>query len=555
MHTEEPDVQTPEKKTAPRPQRRTRRPHWEQPVELPPVKKEIIINVGDTETRIAVLEDGKLVELSYERPDAVKMAGNVYKGVVESVLPGMQAAFVHIGEERTAFLHASDISKMGDDEYESELEDESEPKRDLIRKEKHTAIEEVVKKNQIILVQVIKEPLGAKGGRITTNVSLPGRFVVLVPDDSHVRVSKRISNWAERRRLKTLLEPLRPKGCGLIARTEAEGGTEKDFKNDIKQLVKTWKQVVKDFEKKAAPVCLYRETDITGAMMRDIFSEDVERLIVDDKKLYKEMVAYCKHIAPELKDRIELYEGEVPTFDLYAIESEIEKMMERKVWFKRGSYLVIDQTEAMVTIDVNTGRFVGKSNQEETILRANLQAAQEVARQVRLRDLGGLIIVDFIDMMHHSNRKRVYEEFSLAFARDHAKNSIATISEFGLIEMTRQRIRPQFMLAQTDPCPTCEGTGRVLSPETIAAKLERWFERARAATSIKRFKLVVHPKEAEYLLADKEAWLKRIKKSSKSDITVETDELLGPDKYRIVSVDDGVDLTDAFHPRTSRPTP
>ncbi len=532
--------------------RRPRRPHWEPPVQLPPVKKEIIINVGDTETRIAVLEDGKLVELSYERPDDIKLAGNIYKGVVESVLPGMQAAFVHIGEERTAFLHSSDIGKMGDDEYESDLDDEAETKRELIKKERHTAIEDVVKKNQVILVQVIKEPLGAKGARITTNVSLPGRFVVLVPDDSHVRVSKRIANWAERKRLKTILEPLRPQGCGLIARTEAEGGNEKEFKNDIKQLLKTWKGIVKDFEKKTAPACIYRETDITGAMMRDIFSEDVERLIVDDKKLYKEMVSYCKQVAPELKDRIELYEGEVPTFDLYGIESEIEKMMERKVWFKRGSYLVIDQTEAMVTIDVNTGRFVGKTNQEDTILRANLQAAQEVARQVRLRDIGGLIIVDFIDMMHHSNRKRVYEEFKLAFARDRAKNSIAPISEFGLIEMTRQRIRPQFMLALTDPCPTCQGTGRVLSPDTVAAKLERWFDRARAATNIKRFRLVVHPTQAEYLLADKEAWLKRIKKSSKSDITVETDGLLGPDKYRIVSVDDGIDLTDAFHPRTTR---
>ena len=537
-----------------RPRRRERRPHWDPPPVLPPIRKDIIINVGDTETRIAILEEQKLVELSFERPEDVKLAGNIYKGVVESVLPGMQAAFVHIGEERTAFLHASDIGRMGDEEYDSELDDDIEPKRDLIKKEKHAPIEEVVKKGQIILVQVIKEPLGAKGARITTNVSLPGRFVVLVPDDGHVRVSKRIQNWAERRRLKTILEPMRPKGCGLIARTEAEGCTEKDFKNDIKQLIKTWKQIVKDHEKKTAPIILYRELDITGSMMRDIFSEDVERVVVDDKKLYKEMISYAKDVAPELKDRIELYEGDVPTFDLYGIESEIEKMMERKVWFKRGSYIVIDQTEAMVTIDVNTGRFVGKTNQEDTILRANLQAAQEVARQIRLRDIGGLIIVDFIDMMHHSNRKRVYEEYKLAFARDRAKNSIAAISEFGLIEMTRQRIRPSVMLSLTDPCPTCDGTGRVLSTDTIAAKLERWFERARAATNIKRFRLAVHPRLAEHLLADKEAWLKRLKKSSKADVTIESDQLLGPDKYRIFSVDDGVDLTDAFHPRTTRTT-
>ncbi|MBI3871609.1 MAG: Rne/Rng family ribonuclease, partial [candidate division Zixibacteria bacterium] len=409
-----------------------------------------------------------------------------------------------------------------------------------------------VKKDQVLLVQVVKEPLGSKGARVTTNVSLPGRFVVLVPDDSHVRASKRIQNWAERRRLKALLEPLRPEGCGLIARTEAEGGEEKDFKNDIKELLKAWKQVRKDSEKRSAPACLYRELDITGSMMRDIFSEQVVRLVVDDKGLYKEMVSYCKKVAPELADRIERYEGEVPIFDLYNIESEIEKMMERKVWFKRGSFLVIDQTEAMVTIDVNTGRYVGKINQEDTILRANLQAAQEVARQVRLRDIGGLIIVDFIDMMHFSNRRRVYEEFKAAFARDKAKNSIAPISEYGLIEMTRQRIRPSITTALTAPCPTCEGTGRVLSPETLSAKLERWFERAQVATDVRKFLLVVHPRQAEHLQEDKEARLKRIRKLCKRDIVLETDQLLAPDRYRIFSADDGVELTDAFNPRSTK---
>ncbi|MEW5875232.1 MAG: Rne/Rng family ribonuclease [Candidatus Zixiibacteriota bacterium] len=548
------DTETPEsgkKQRGPRGQR-GQRPHrrrWEAPPEpLPPAKKEIIINVGEEETRIAILENDKLVELWYERPEEIKMAGNIYKGIVSSVLPGMQAAFVEIGEARTAFLHVSDIGRIEDDEDEED-EEEGEPKRELVRREYRANIQDVVKKDQIMMVQVIKEPLGTKGGRLTTQVSIPGRMVVLVPDDDHIRVSKRVTNWAEKRRLRDILTPLRPEGCGLIARTEAEGADEKDFKKDIKDLVKKWKQIQKDYEKKQAPVCLYQELDITGAMLRDIFTEDVERLVIDDKSLYKEAVSFAKRVAPELKDRVELCKSDVPIFDLYGIEAEIEKMLERKVWFKRGSFLVIDQTEAMVTIDVNTGRYVGKTSQEDTILRANLQAATEVARQVRLRDIGGLIVIDFIDMMHHSNRRKVYEEFKRAFARDRAKNSIAPISEYGLIEMTRQRVRPSILLKLSDPCPTCAGTGRVLSPETVAAKIERWFNRAKVASDVRKFRLVLNPKQAELMQEDKDARLRRIRKQTRFDITIETDELLGPDKYHIYSAEDGVELTEMFDPR------
>lgn len=528
------------------------RPWEEPPPPMPPARKEIIINVGEAETRIAIVENDKLVELWFERPDEIKLAGNIYKGIVASVLPGMQAGFVELGEARSAFLHASDIARVSDDEYDSELDEETEQRRDLVHRERSTRIEDVIKKDQVLLVQVVKEPLGDKGARLTTGISMAGRFVVLVPDDTHVRVSKRIQNWSERRRLKTVLEPLRPEGCGLIARTEAEGGTEKEFKKDIKDLVKAWKKIRKEAERKDAPVCLFRDLNITGSLMRDSFSAEVVRLVVDDKKRYKEMLSYCRKVAPDLKDRVEHYRGDVPIFDLYNVEPEIEKMLERKVWFKRGSYLVIDQTEAMVTIDVNTGRYVGKKSQEETILRANLQAAEEVARQIRLRDIGGLIVIDFIDMMHHSNRRRVYETFKQGFARDRAKNSIATISDYGLIEMTRQRVRPSIMIALTNPCPTCEGTGRVLSPETMTAKIERWFMRARVATDVRKFRLIVHPTEANHLLDNKETRLKRLMKISKSDIVVETDELLAPDKFRIFTRTDDLEMTDSFSPRVKR---
>jgi ribonuclease G len=530
---------------------RTPRRRWEPPPEpLPPIKKELLINVGEEETRIALLEEGKLVELWYERPEDVKLAGNIYKGIVTSVFPGMQAAFVEIGEARTAFLHVSDIGRVEAEEgEEAELVDEHESAAELVKKERKADIQDVVKKDQVILVQVIKEPYGGKGARLTTEVSIPGRMVVLVPDDDHIRVSKRITEWPEKRRLKEILQPIRPDGCGLIARTEAEDAEAKDFKKDIRDLMKKWRQIKRNADKKAAPECLHRELDITGSMLRDVFTEEVERLVIDDRKLAREATSFARKFAPELKDRVEYYKGDVPIFDLYQIESEIEKMMERKVWFKRGSFLVIDQTEAMVTIDVNTGRYVGKKSQEDTILRANLYAAVEVARQVRLRDIGGLIVIDFIDMMHHSNRRKVYEEFRKAFARDRAKNSIAQISEYGLIEMTRQRIRPSFMMAQTDPCPTCNGTGRILSPETLTAKIERWFMRARAASEVKRFRLIVHPNQEAYLAEDKEARLKKIRKVSKCRITLEADELLGPDKFRVFPADADVELTEMFNPR------
>lgn len=513
------------------------------------MKKQIVINVTEHEQRIAIIENGRLVELWYQRPEDIKLAGGIYKGTVTSVFPGMQAAFIEIGEARTAFLHSSDLGRLADDEgYDADYVDE-ESITDLVKKQRRGNIQDVLHKKQEVLVQVIKEPLGSKGARLSTQISLPGRFVVLVPDDSGVRISRRIHNWAEKRRLKKILAELRPEGFGLIARTESEGKTQRDFKNDVKKLVKTWKQISKNAEKKAAPALVHRELDITGSLMRDVFSDDVEQLIVDDRKVQHAILSYLKSVDPALRSKIERYAGDVPIFDLYGVESEIEKLFERKVWLKKGSFLVIDQTEAMFTIDVNTGRYVGKKSQEDTILRANLEAAREVARQIRLRDLGGLIVIDFIDMMHFDNRRRVYHEFKEAFRGDRAKHSIATISDFGLIEMTRQRIRPSLMQSLSDPCPICEGRGRVPSKDTLSLKLERWFARAKIAADVKKFKLVTHPSFAEYLADPEEKRLEKIAKAVKFKIELATSEALAPDKYQIFSVDDGVELTEMFAPR------
>ena len=516
------------------------------------MKKEIIINVTEHEQRIAILEDGRLVELWYQRPEDVKLAGGIYKGIVTSVLPGMQAAFVEIGEARTAFLHSSDLGRLVEGEgYDADYVDE-ESITDLVKKQHRENIQDVLRKNQQVLVQVTKEPLGTKGARLTTQVSLPGRFVVLVPDDAGVRVSRRIHNWAEKRRLKKILSELRPEGFGLIARTESEDKSPRDFKNDVRRLTRAWKQIAKDAEKKEAPVLLHRELDITGSLMRDVFSEDVERLVVDDKKVYRSILGYLKEVDPALRSKIERYGGDVPIFDIYGVEPELEKLFENRVWLKKGAFLVIDQTEAMVTIDVNTGRFVGKKSQEDTILHANLDAAREVARQIRLRDIGGLIVIDFIDMMHFANRRRVYEEFKDAFRHDRAKHSISPISDFGLIEMTRQRVRASLTQSLSDPCPVCHGRGRVLSKETMVLKLERWFARAHIATDIRNFRLVTHPTLAKHLADPKEKRLEKIAKAQKVKIALDSRENLAPDKYEIFSVSDGVELTEMFAPRAAR---
>jgi len=516
------------------------------------LKKVIIINVTEHEQRIAIIENERLVELSYQRPEDVKLTGGIYKGIVTAVFPGMQAAFVEIGEARTAFLHSSDLRRLGEGEgYDADYVDE-ESITDLVKKQRRGNIQDVLRKKQEVLVQVIKEPLGTKGARLSTQISLPGRFVVLVPDDHSVRISRRIHNWAEKRRLKKILSPLRPEGFGLIARTESEGKAERDFKSDVRKLTKTWKKISKDAAKKEAPALLHQELDITGSLMRDVFSDDVERLVVDDRKVYRSIVSYLKSVDPALRSKIERYDGDVPIFDLYAVEPEIEKLFDRKVWLKKGSFLVIDQTEAMFTIDVNTGRYVGKKSQEDTILRANLEAAREVARQIRLRDIGGLIIIDFIDMMHFDNRRRVYDEFKEAFRLDRAKRSICPISDFGLIEMTRQRVRPPLTQSLSDPCPVCDGRGRVLSKDTLGLKLERWFARAKIATDIKKFRLITHPAFAEYIADPREKRLEKIAKSLRLKIDLDSSEALAPDKYQVFSVSDGVELTEMFSPRPGK---
>ena len=509
------------------------------------MKKEIVINSTEYETRLAILEDDKMVEFQVERTDTVRMVGDIYKGKIKTVLPGMQAAFVDIGMEKAAYLHSSDIGKVYDSKYSEELDDEEAP-AEIVRKKRREGIEAVLDKNQEILVQVIKEPISTKGPRIATEISIPGRFCVLVPDDDHIRVSKRISNWAERKRLRKVASPLRPEGFGLILRTEAEGKEEAEIRSDVKRLLRHWSKLKKKADNSTAPALIHKEEELVVSMIRDIFTDDVMHLIIDNRDDYKRIMSYARQVMPHLKSRIELYKGDTPLFDHYDLEPEIEKMLERKVWIRKGAYLIIDQTEAMVTIDVNTGRYTGKSDQEATIFHTNMEAAREIARQIRLRDIGGLLVCDFIDMYNRDNRRKLYEEFKSCFQNDRAKRAINPVTDFGLVEMTRERIRPSHMHKLMDICPSCEGVGRVLSKDTMATKIERWFKRASVDKDHTMFHLAISPDLAEMMTDNGTNRIARMMKIHKFQINVVRDTTIPLQVYKVYDAQTNEEITDLF---------
>jgi ribonuclease G len=515
--------------------------------EIPAVLKNIIINVGTYENRIAILEDNKLVELFIERPEHERMVSDIYKGIVNSVLPGMQAAFVDIGLKRSAFLHVSDVA---DSTYEyADVIESGETKEDLTSSAKENGIipiEDVLQKGQEILVQVTKEPMGTKGSRVTSQISLPGRYLVLMPNEQHIGVSLKITDWVEKRRLRHIAKEIQPDNMGLIVRTEAEGKETKELKADLKQLVKLWKKIEKRTRKTGPPALIHKDMSLTGSFVRDLFTEDVDTLVVDSKRVYKEIQTYLKSVSPTLRSRVILYKESIPIFDAYKLEHEIEKTLHRKIWLKGGGYIVIDHTEALVTIDVNTGKYVGKSDQQETLLKTNLRAVKEITRQLRLRDIGGLIVVDFIDMEDQSYKDMLIGELRAALKKDRAKTSISHISEFGLVEMTRQRVRPSLLYTFSEPCPVCGGFGRVLSKETVIAKIERWFARARVYSKEKQVKLTVHPNIGDYLLENDEYRLRHLSKLYKITIELHKEPLLPLHGFKIYSVRGNSELTDQF---------
>ncbi|MFQ5890601.1 MAG: ribonuclease E/G [Gemmatimonadota bacterium] len=504
----------------------------------PLMRREILIDATGRETRAAILEDGRLVELMHERPDAQRMVGDMYLGKVEAVLPGIQAAFIDIGSEKSAFLHVSDVAGQEEDE-----ENEGAGRRPR----KYPPIQELVTRGQQILVQVTKEPIGTKGPRVTTQVSLPGRFIVYMPYSSHVGVSRKIEDREERARLRALgRDLLGDTPGGVIVRTVGEELTHDTFRQELSSLRRAWEKVQRRTKSVKAPALVHREATLASGIIRDLFSEKVDLLTVDAPELAHEIKSYLGQVSPELLDRVRLYRGDAPIFDEYGIEEEIRRAFQRRVELRSGGHIVIEATEALVAIDVNTGRYTGRKDPSQTILRTNLDAAAEIARQLRLRDIGGIIVCDFIDMEEKEYRDRVLQEMRTHLGRDRARTKVFDISDLGLMEISRQRVRPSLFQMMTQPCPSCDGTGRVLAPDTVVRRVERSIRRARSTGERRDLTIRVHPEVALYLLEEEPEFLRKMRKEYGIELDIRDDPLLAHDEYRILAAPADTDVTSKY---------
>ncbi len=443
---------------------------------------ELLVSFSLGETRVAKLENGELVEYNVEREEERNIVGNIYVGRIARVLPGMQACFVDIGLSRTGFLHVSNIldpdaqvetieeEDLEDDTTETELSAETAIEK-YVPVEKD--ISKLVREGDSILVQVLKAPMGTKGPRLSGVISIPGRFLVYLPHSNHIGVSRRIENADERSRLKNIVEKTLPKQGGVIVRTVAEGASEKNIKDDFDYLIKLWGSVKKKHQKNTKPGAIYTDLDLSLKILRDRVTEDVDRIVVDATDLYKPMQKFIQSFLPRFKKRVELHTGIMPLFATFGIDTILTRLMSRKVWLKSGGYIIIDENEALTAIDVNTGRYVGKRNLEDTILQTNLEAVKEIAYQIRLRNLGGIIVLDFIDMDKIQNRDKVYQTFLEEMTKDPVKTHVLPISSLGLIEMTRKRTQESLKSKLSSPCRHCEGRGYVRSPTTIVHEIYR----------------------------------------------------------------------------------
>ncbi len=540
------------------------------------MKREILINATPRETRVAILEDEQLVELLVDRPEARRMVGDIYFGRVEAVLPGIQAAFVDIGTEKSAFLHASDLVYPEDGEPDDEADEEGDDAGDGAaddspyaegdgngddaaeqrprgrgrrsrRRANAPPIQDVLKRGQEIIVQVSKEPISTKGPRVTAQVSMAGRFLVFMPFASRVGVSRKIGDRAERGRLREMVESVLPKDAGgVIVRTVGEDATKETFKRELDTLIGQWKRIKRKTHFVRAPALIHRETNLTRGLIRDLFSEKVEQVSVDSKQVYNEILEYLKGVAPDLIDRIKLWDDSAGIFDKAGIEPEIRDLFKRRCDLPAGGYLIIEPTEALVSVDVNSGRYTGKKDPEKTILRTNLEAAREVARQIRLRDIGGIIVCDFIDMETKANRDRVLQELRTHLSRDRARTKAFAVSELGLIEMTRQRVRQSHLQNMTEACPTCAGTGRVFTAETIVRRVERSLRRMGVEGKKDPMVVKLHPDVAMYVLQEEKDLLKKLEKAVGFSLEIRDDPLLRPDEFKLVVKSAGRDVTQLY---------
>ncbi|OGU19018.1 MAG: ribonuclease G [Ignavibacteria bacterium GWA2_55_25] len=542
------------------------------------MKKDIIINSTANEHRIAILEDGKLAELFVETPGKERMVGDIYFGKVAKVMPGIRAAFIDVGLQQDAFLHFSDIgSSLSEynalfDEEDDEDEDSPDPSSqgshatsqaggaaatDVERRKgapsnggrdraERRAPDINLEKGQEILVQITKEPVGKKGVRVTSEISLPGRFLVLLPFDGKIGVSKKLVDYKEKRRLRKVVRSILPQGFGAIIRTVAEGKEDALIKQDLEEQIRVWRTIEKAVKTEKAPALVYKDMTTTSSVIRDLFGDKVEHVVVDDRKLFKEIKAYVQWMSPDMLDRVEAYKDKEPIFDRYGVEKDIQALMSKKVWLKSGGYIIIEKTEAMTVIDVNSGRYAAKREQELNSLRTDLEASREICRQLRLRDIGGIIVIDFIDLDDEKNRKKVYDEMKKELRKERAKVTVLPLTEFGLMQITRQRIRQNVQMSFSDTCPTCGGTGLVQSKTSTLNQIERWIKRFKSESREFRLQLRVNPAIAIYLTHGAISRLTKIMFKFFVRIKLVQDPALPMDEFRFISVKQDKDITDQY---------
>ncbi|MFC1590212.1 ribonuclease E/G [Candidatus Omnitrophota bacterium] len=485
------------------------------------MQQEILISHNILETRVAIIENKKLEDYFIERHDTERVVGNIYKGVVESVLPGMGSSFVNIGMERNGFLYVDDVTST-ELNYDKVLEDVDEVLEPAPKRKKVRQISEVLKKSDEILVQVVKGPIGTKGPRLTTNISIPGHFVVLMPMGGVVGISKRIEERSERDRIKKILQEIRmPKNLGLIVRTAAEGVARRDLAREIKYLMRLWSRIRERAKRAKPPSAVYEEYNLVLRVARDMLTKNVAHIEIDSKQEFRHMIRLINAFSPGLRGKIRLHRGRMPLFEKNDINRQIDKISTRTVKLKCGGSIVIDETEGLVVIDINSGRYVGKKNLEETVFRTNMEAAEEIARQLRLRDLGGIIALDFIDMEVHEHRKRVFRTLSAAIERDKAKTKILNMSQLGVVEMSRQRMRKSLEGQVSQDCPYCNGRGLVKSTSTVSIDIIRKLEEYLSGNSAVREVFVfVHSDVMNYITNPSKKILQYFEKRFKKRIRV-----------------------------------
>jgi len=519
--------------------------------------KEIIINSTSTQTRVAITEDGNLVDFFVDYPENRRMVGDIYLGRIARVLPGIRAAFIDIGMKHDAFLHFSDIGErtqqlqdmLGDEDTDLDDEDDSNGSTSTQVKPESNRTEPQIptlKKGQEILIQIIKEPVSNKGVRVTSSVSLPGRFCVLLPYDNKVGISKKIYDFKERKRLRYIARQIVPENYGLIIRTVAQKQDEEILKDDLKNLMKTWERIEKEAKSQNPPALVYQDLNTTVSVIRDLFNSDISKIFVDSKKLHKEIKNYLELVQPAIAEKVELYKSTYGIFNTFKVDEQIKTLMGRKVTLPSGGYLVIEHTEAMVVIDVNSGKYAKSKEQELNSLKTDLEASREITRQLRLRDIGGIIVIDFIDLEDDKNRKKVYDELKKEFRKDRAKVSILPMSDFGLIQITRQRIRQNIVQAIKEVCPECHGTGLLTKSSHLVYDLESWLRKFRRKSRERSIILKSHPSTVAKIREGKIKSLFKLQLKYLVKITLREDPSLSADTFEFYSAKTGHDLTREF---------